>query len=116
MFLSNGSSFFIKYDNFRVSDEFSQFALIDLGTYEGATEPVITWCPPNMTYRNCSCQPTCEDPSGTQQCLVNCDESEACICLDGLLKLGDECVSPTQCGCFIAETKSVIPVRNNFAL
>ncbi|KAJ8033064.1 Fibrinogen C domain-containing protein 1-A [Holothuria leucospilota] len=114
MVLTNGSSFSIKYDAFRITDEFSQFALVHVGTFEGSSEPVITRCPPNMTYKNCSCQPTCGDPSGIQQCIVNCDEIEACVCLDGLLRLGDECVSPSQCGCFIPETNSVITEGGTF--
>ncbi|KAJ8047330.1 IgGFc-binding protein [Holothuria leucospilota] len=59
------------------------------------TNPV---CPLNMVYTNCSCQGTCEDPSG---CHNNCSESKMCVCPNGFLMRGDDCIPEMMCGCFI---------------
>lgn len=61
-----------------------------------------------MKYGNCTCQATCEDPDG-RRCQLTCDEEENCICQEGFLKKGDECILPTECDCFI-EGKGVISV------
>ena len=35
MVLSNGSSFYVKYDSFRISDEWSQYALVKAEDFSG---------------------------------------------------------------------------------
>ncbi|XP_039259400.2 IgGFc-binding protein-like isoform X1 [Styela clava] len=58
------------------------------------------------TFNSCmeQCQPTCSDPTGSlcrekkpnrlgQTCV------EGCVCADGLLLSGNECVKPEDCGC-----------------
>lgn len=67
----------------------------------------ITICPPNMEYGNCTCQATCEDPVG-RNCSATCIEEQTCICVDGFLRKGDDCVPLQECSCFVEER--VIPV------
>ncbi|KAJ8025269.1 Fibrinogen C domain-containing protein 1 [Holothuria leucospilota] len=110
--LANGSSFYITYNSFRISDEWGQFKLTSLGTYSGNASfiTVLTECPPNMVKVNCTWQRTCDDPNGSKNRLdVDCVEGKSCVCADGLFKKDDECVLPSQCGCFQAEYDAVIP-------
>lgn len=72
----------------------------------------VTQCPFNMIYGSCNSQPTCGNPNGTNTCLIYGGERESCICADGFLKKGDECVSPNECSCYVTEIHQVIPVSN----
>ncbi|PIK35646.1 tenascin [Apostichopus japonicus] len=63
----------------------------------------VPTCPTNMIYGTCSCQATCEDPNS------DCLGSEGCICPAGFLMQGSDCVSASECGCFVAEANLVIP-------
>ncbi|KAJ8033890.1 hypothetical protein HOLleu_24268 [Holothuria leucospilota] len=68
-------------------------------------------CPSNMVYGNCTCQPTCDDPSGNTKCFDHdCIVAETCICAEGFLQKDSDCVIPSDCGCFVSEYNSVIPV------
>ncbi|KAJ8033652.1 Ficolin-1 [Holothuria leucospilota] len=96
-----GSTFYIQYNNFRISDEFSDFRITRLGEYTGTAESVIMFCPTNMEYGNCTCQPTCDDPDNLRLCQTTCSEPDACICQTGFLKEDDACVPPSECGCYI---------------
>ncbi|KAJ8021482.1 Tenascin-R [Holothuria leucospilota] len=109
MVLSNGTSFHVNYNSFRVSDEWSKFILTSMGNYTGDAGAVITFCPQNMLYGNCTCASTCEDPSGTLNCQKSCDQSEGCVCQEGFLLKENECVHPSECGCYSAEENRVIP-------
>ncbi|KAJ8032904.1 Ficolin-2 [Holothuria leucospilota] len=93
---SNGK-YFLVYDVFRIGDEWSNYTL-NLTGYSGTAENSVTICPTNMKYDNCSCQATCDDPQG---CGVSCSEEEACICADGFLKKGQDCVPPQSCDCYV---------------
>ena len=53
-------------------------------------------CPPNQVYQYnaFSCQPSCTDPQ------PKCTErEEACVCKDGYILSGKDCVPKSQCGC-----------------
>ncbi|KAJ8033610.1 Fibrinogen-like protein A [Holothuria leucospilota] len=63
-----------------------------------------------MEYGNCTCQATCEDPDG-KNCYATCFEEQTCLCVEGFLKKGDECVPSQECSCFFGER--VIPVFVN---
>lgn len=63
-----------------------------------------------MEYSNFKCQASCEDPHSSLGCNNTCAEEEACICRDGFLRKGDQCVSPEECSCFM-EDVGVIPVN-----
>lgn len=55
-------------------------------------------CPPNMVHMNCTCQGTCQDPTG---CHVNCSGIKTCVCPYGFLMKGDASVTAEECECFI---------------
>lgn len=80
------------------------------GVYSAATTQTIsttTPCPPNMVYGNCSeRQGTCQNPLGGT---IMCSRSMICVCPDGFLMRGNDCVSQEECECFIDEF-GVIPV------
>ncbi|PIK52653.1 putative IgGFc-binding protein-like [Apostichopus japonicus] len=103
----------VSYDNFRISDEFSNYKFVSLGQYSGITD-VITFCPYNMVYRNCSnsCQRTCGAPEMCQDGV--CNEAEACVCSDGYFMKGSDCVPQEQCGCYESETQTVIPEGGSY--
>lgn len=104
----DGSTFYIEYNDFRISDEFGNFRITRLGEYRGTAESVINFCPSNMEYGNCTCQASCDDPDNLKPCQTSCSEPETCICQVGFLKKGDNCVPPSECGCYI-QGEGVIP-------
>ncbi|KAJ8033640.1 Fibrinogen-like protein A [Holothuria leucospilota] len=104
-----GSSFYVHYNRFRISDEWSDFRITDVGQYSGTASSFINACPTNMEYGNCRCQASCEDPENTMECQTACSEEETCICQEGFLRKGDNCVPPGECSCFL-EGEGVISV------
>ncbi|KAJ8019780.1 Fibrinogen-like protein A [Holothuria leucospilota] len=60
MMLSNGSSFYIKYNNFCITDEWGSFSLTSVGEFSGNESSVITLCPPNTVAQNSTCEPVQE--------------------------------------------------------
>ncbi|KAJ8030218.1 Angiopoietin-related protein 7 [Holothuria leucospilota] len=104
--LSNGTSLFATYDAFRISDEWSQYRLVSVGNFLGNTD---ISCPPNMIFGNCSCQPSCDDPTGLNNCDDDCLESvETCVCSSGFLMKDGKCVLPSECGCFLTQANAVL--------
>ncbi|KAJ8033475.1 Fibrinogen-like protein A [Holothuria leucospilota] len=110
--MSNGHRSYFKYKSFRISDEWSNFSLHRVGPYEGNAGSAVTYCPVNMVYGNCTCQSSCQYPSSLDGCNTNCQtgEPETCICANGYLKKDNECVTASECGCYIAEFNFVLPV------
>lgn len=84
-------------------------------TDQATTNSTITTntsCPPNMIYANCStCQSTCMAP---KECMSNCIELEICVCPNGFLLKGDDCVPDEECECFV--DGHVIPVSTVITL
>ncbi|XP_071837113.1 uncharacterized protein [Apostichopus japonicus] len=107
--LSNGASFYVLYNGFRVSDERNEYKITFAGHFESNAESLITACPPNMVYEMCSCQTTCEDPKGESGCHSDCIGSESCVCPTGFLMHGSDCTSASECGCFVPEVNFVVP-------
>ncbi|KAJ8033201.1 Ficolin-1 [Holothuria leucospilota] len=97
---SNGTSFYLIYEEFRIGDEWSKYKLISVGGYSGAAGEFFVTCPPNMEYGNCTARGTCENPRGSN---AQKHEGEACICPEGFLRKGYECVPPQDCECFVEE-------------
>ncbi|PIK59893.1 hypothetical protein BSL78_03189 [Apostichopus japonicus] len=60
----------------------------------------IEWCPTNKTYNECQlCEATCADPDS---CInTSCKGSHSCVCPDGFLMNGDNCIRIEDCGCFM---------------
>ncbi|KAJ8034026.1 Ficolin-1 [Holothuria leucospilota] len=90
MMLSNGSFFYIKYNKFRISDEYAQYALVNAEEFSGNSSCVATSCPIEMVHESCNCETSCSDPIGMTDCREICVET---------------CVPK---GCFVSETNSFI--------
>ncbi|KAI4876219.1 hypothetical protein NFI96_017952, partial [Prochilodus magdalenae] len=54
-------------------------------------------CPENSHFESCACPATCANPTPSAECKANC--SEACVCNNGYLWSGNQCVPKNQCGC-----------------
>ncbi|NXV81132.1 FCGBP protein, partial [Atlantisia rogersi] len=56
-------------------------------------------CPANSHYEICSqvCSQTCSSIYTPMECSERC--REGCVCNDGFIRSGDECVPMSQCGC-----------------
>lgn len=98
---SEGTSCYLTYNNFRISDGWGDYKLVSLGRYSGTAGLCLTLCPTNMEYGNCSCQATCEDPRNENGCNNVCTEEETCVCPNGFLMKEGDCVSKRDCGCFL---------------
>ncbi|KAJ8033533.1 Zonadhesin [Holothuria leucospilota] len=60
-----------------------------------------------MKYGNCSCQATCEDPRNENGCNNACTDEQTCVCAEGYLMRGSNCIPEQECGCFV-EREGVI--------
>ncbi|XP_070702064.1 IgGFc-binding protein-like [Pempheris klunzingeri] len=63
------------------------------------TKSPIPKCPKNSHYEFCGsgCPATCANPNTPTNCEASCVES--CVCDDGLILSGTQCVPKAQCGC-----------------
>ncbi|KAJ8033975.1 Fibrinogen-like protein A [Holothuria leucospilota] len=84
---SNGTRAFITYSYFRISDEWSNYALSTLG------------------------ERTCQTPTSCQN---NCQESSRCVCPDGFYLKGSDCVTADNCECYSTIVGKVIPVGQSY--
>ncbi|KAJ8041319.1 Tenascin-R [Holothuria leucospilota] len=75
MVLSNGSHFYVNYNFFRISDEWSQYALVRAEEFSGNSSCVVTSCPTSMVHESCSCRTSCRDPIGMTDCSEICEET-----------------------------------------
>ncbi|KAJ8033213.1 Fibrinogen C domain-containing protein 1 [Holothuria leucospilota] len=75
MMLSNGSSIYVKYKSFRISDGFSGYTLVNTAGFTGNLSCAVSTCPPETTHRECSCQQSCDDPLAITDCHEECVES-----------------------------------------
>ena len=58
----------------------------------------IQWCPTNKVFNSCKCEGTCADPNCTTTC-----STPTCVCPDGFLMEGDDCIPKEDCGCYLQE-------------
>ncbi|XP_071836747.1 uncharacterized protein [Apostichopus japonicus] len=98
----SGCSFFVTYETFRISDSFSHYRLVSTGEYTGTTDPCIEWCPTNKVLNRCKCEGSCADPT----CTESCSSTPTCVCPDGFLMDGEDCVPRENCSCFIEEAEN----------
>ena len=56
-------------------------------------------CPENSVYDPCAsgCPESCSSFTNSVFCNITCQET--CACAEGLVRDGDRCVDPVQCGC-----------------
>ncbi|KAJ8033560.1 Fibrinogen-like protein A [Holothuria leucospilota] len=57
LMLSNGSSFYIEYNAFRITDEWGGFSISSVGQDSGNESSLTTFCPPNTVAKNSICKP-----------------------------------------------------------
>ncbi|KAJ8035741.1 Fibrinogen-like protein A [Holothuria leucospilota] len=105
---SAGSSFYVTYDLFRISDEWGNYKITSVGQYDGTADTFIIQCPKNTIFGPCACQGTCADPDG---CYKSCTVEETCTCPAGFLLSDSNCVPQEQCSCY-DPTLGVIPQNN----
>ncbi|PIK53640.1 putative angiopoietin-related protein 7-like [Apostichopus japonicus] len=107
--LSNGASFYTTYIGFRITDEWGQYMMTHIGEIESNADTLISTCPTNMIYGTYSCQETCEHPNGQPGCNSDPLGSEGCTCPAGFLMQGSDCISASECECFVTSANLVIP-------
>ncbi|KAJ8034017.1 Ficolin-1 [Holothuria leucospilota] len=90
LMFSNGSFFYITYKSFRISDEWSDYAIVSADEFRSNWSCIISLCPQDTTRDSCACQNLCTDPIGQTDCYTTCAE----IC------------EPK--GCLVPETNSFI--------
>ncbi|KAJ8033904.1 Angiopoietin-related protein 7 [Holothuria leucospilota] len=80
--LSNGSSFFVKYNSFRTSDEWGDFTIVAAENFRSNLSCLVSTCPPTLIRGTCSCHNVCTDPIGQTDCYTECTETcvpEGCL-------------------------------------
>ncbi|XP_071836025.1 uncharacterized protein [Apostichopus japonicus] len=100
---TDGSSFNVTYDAFRISDDSNSYKIVKAEITNRTVvfvDNYIEWCPTNKTYNECQlCEATCADPDS---CInTSCKGSHSCVCPDGFLMNGDNCIRIEDCGCFM---------------
>ncbi|XP_071836915.1 uncharacterized protein [Apostichopus japonicus] len=97
---ADGSMFNLSYDDFRISDGFSNYKLVSVGQANLTSDVPITLCPTNKVFGNCTCEGSCSDPNG---CTNSCSSgSTACVCPSGYLMDDDTCQPERECGCYLS--------------
>ncbi|PIK55702.1 hypothetical protein BSL78_07408 [Apostichopus japonicus] len=99
---ASGISFFVTYETFRISDSFSHYKLVCTGEYTGAADTNLEWCPSNKVVNRCKCEGSCADHT----CTESCSNTPTCVCPDGFLMDGEDCIPREDCGCFIEEAEN----------
>ncbi|XP_071836356.1 uncharacterized protein [Apostichopus japonicus] len=99
---ATGISFFVTYETFRISDSFSHYKLVSTGEYTGAADTYFEWCPTNKVLNRCKCEGSCADPT----CTESCSSTPTCVCPDGFLMDGEDCIPRENCTCFIEEAEN----------
>ncbi|XP_071836829.1 uncharacterized protein [Apostichopus japonicus] len=106
---ATGHSYHVTYDDFRIVDEWSQYSIQSLGEEGGNADPDPEWCPSNTRFSNSTCERRCTEPN---TCITSGSmESERCICPDGYMIQGEDCIPESQCGCFLQEKGRVLNIR-----
>ncbi|XP_071835777.1 uncharacterized protein [Apostichopus japonicus] len=102
-----GETYYVTYDDFRISDEWGKYYISSLGTFIISDELKIEWCPANEIFSNETCERTCEDPD-TCISATSRTESEQCVCVGDYLREQGQCIPLNQCNCFVDEKGSVL--------
>ncbi|XP_071835761.1 uncharacterized protein [Apostichopus japonicus] len=108
-----GQSYYVTYDNFRISDEWGQYALSSLGSYRGTPNSNIEWCPTNEIFTNETCERTCQDPE-TCVSSTSLAKPERCACVGEYMIHEGNCIPQKQCGCFAADKEGVLRNGESF--
>ncbi|XP_071837588.1 uncharacterized protein [Apostichopus japonicus] len=104
-----GETYFVTYDDFRISDELGKYYISSLGTFAISDESKIEWCPTNEIFSNETCERTCDDPD-TCISATSPKEKEQCVCVGDYLRQQEQCIPLNQCNCFVDKKGSVLTV------
>ncbi|XP_071836767.1 angiopoietin-2-like [Apostichopus japonicus] len=102
-----GENYYVTYEEFRISDEWGDYYISSLGTFERSDATIPEWCPANEIFSNETCERTCDDPD-TCILATSRTESEQCVCVGEYLRQQEECIPLNQCNCFVADKRSVL--------
>ncbi|XP_071835848.1 uncharacterized protein [Apostichopus japonicus] len=102
-----GQSYYVTYDQFRISDEWGQYQLSSVGTYGGTAESQLEWCATNKIFSNETCERRCDDPDA---CISSTSrtELEKCVCVGDYMIQDENCIPQNQCSCFVADKGTVL--------
>ncbi|XP_071836359.1 uncharacterized protein [Apostichopus japonicus] len=107
-----GHTYYVTYDDFRIADEWSQYSIQRLGNESGDPGPFIEECPSNTRFSKSTCERLCTEPN---TCINSASmETERCICPNGYMIQGENCIPQSQCGCFLQEKGSVLNDGESF--
>ncbi|XP_071836805.1 uncharacterized protein [Apostichopus japonicus] len=104
-----GETYYVTYDEFRISDEWGDYYISSLGTFEISDETIPEWCPANEMFSNETCERTCDDPN-TCISATSRSETEQCVCVGNYLRQQEQCIPLNQCNCFVADKGGVLMV------
>ncbi|XP_071836594.1 zonadhesin-like isoform X1 [Apostichopus japonicus] len=104
-----GETYYVTYDEFRISDEWGDYYISSLGTFEISDETIPEWCPANEIFSNETCERTCDDPN-TCISATSRRETEQCVCVGNYLRQQEQCIPLNQCNCFVADKGGVLMV------
>ncbi|XP_071836618.1 uncharacterized protein [Apostichopus japonicus] len=102
-----GETYYVTYDEFRISDEWGDYYISSLGTFEISDETIPEWCPANEIFSNETCERTCDDPD-TCISATSRTKSEQCVCVGDYLRQQEQCIPLNQCNCFVADKGGVL--------
>ncbi|XP_071835774.1 uncharacterized protein [Apostichopus japonicus] len=102
-----GETYYVTYDDFRISDEWGKYYISSLGKFLISDELKIEWCPANEIFSNETCERTCADPD-TCISATSRTESEQCVCVGDYLIEQGQCIPLNQCNCFVADKGTVL--------
>ncbi|PIK57553.1 putative ficolin-2-like [Apostichopus japonicus] len=104
-----GETYYVTYDEFRISDEWGDYYISSLGTFEISDEPILEWCSANEIFSNETCERTCDDPD-TCISATSRTETEQCVCVGNYLRQQEQCIPLNQCNCFVADKGGVLMI------
>ncbi|XP_071836810.1 techylectin-5A-like [Apostichopus japonicus] len=100
-------TYYVTYDEFRISDEWGDYYISSLGTFEISDETIPEWCPANEIFSNETCERTCVDPD-TCISATSRTKSEQCVCVGDYMRQQEQCIPLNQCNCFVADKGGVL--------
>ncbi|XP_071836157.1 uncharacterized protein [Apostichopus japonicus] len=102
-----GDTYYVTYDEFRISDEWEDYHISSLGTFEISDGIIPEWCPANEIFSNETCERNCDDPDSCISATSH-PETEQCVCVGDYLIQQERCIPLNQCNCFVAEKGGVL--------
>ncbi|XP_071836750.1 fibrinogen-like protein A [Apostichopus japonicus] len=108
-----GDTYYVTYDEFRISDEWGDYHISSLGTFKISDGIIPEWCPANEIFSNETCERTCGDPDFCISATSH-PETEQCVCVGDYLIQQERCIPLNQCNCFVADKGGVLRVSTAF--